>query len=91
MYEMQDTRSMADLPAHDAQAAGGQNEAQISMVRLSLEGFTHEEAERLVHTRAKYRCGELNESSVDYRRLLFARWLYLHGRIGEIAVPDSNL
>ena len=46
-----------------------------------LEVFTSEEAAKLMAARSRYLRGELNESTTERKRLLFARWLYQHGKL----------
>lgn len=48
-----------------------------------LEVFTTEEAARLVVAKSRYLRGELNESTAEHKRLLFARWLYQHGHLAD--------
>ena len=48
---------------------------------LNREGFTQQEIARLVSTRDRFQSGDLNEWTEDYKRLLFARWLYEHGQL----------
>jgi hypothetical protein len=46
-----------------------------------LAGLAPQEVARLIETRSRYLAGALNEGTFDFKRLLFARWLYEHGKI----------
>ena len=74
MYEMQNT------PGPDATYAALPNE-QISL--LGKKDFNPQEMVRLIEARGRFVHGELHEWTSEYKWLLFARWLYEHGRIDE--------
>jgi hypothetical protein len=46
-------------------------------------GFSPRQAERLVALKIRYERGVFRELSATQKRLLFARWLVQHGRIGD--------
>jgi hypothetical protein len=81
MYEPQnspDTRSK--------QVTGNiSNKESTQEARLAdaqgLEVFTSDETAKLVAARGRYLRGELNESTSEHKWLLFARWLYEHGKL----------
>ena len=50
---------------------------------LRQVGFTEEEIERLNQLRRAYTELELQQSSVEYRRLAFIRWLVTAGKLSE--------
>jgi hypothetical protein len=50
---------------------------------LRQVGFTEEEIERLNHLRRDSTELELQQSSVEYRRLAFIRWLVATGKLSE--------
>ncbi len=50
---------------------------------LRQVGFTEEEIERLNQLRRDYTELELQQSSVEYRRLAFIRWLVTTGKLSE--------
>jgi hypothetical protein len=43
--------------------------------------FDPQEIARLIEERDRVARGELNEWTSEYKRLLFARWLYEHGQL----------
>lgn len=57
----------------------GRRPAEESSVEL--DGLSEETIERLRAVRAGYRLGRYSEETQESKRLLFARWLYEHGRI----------
>ena len=73
MFDMPDTEmpgSAGDAPS------GGEN------VSLDLDLFTPEELARLEAARERLTAEALDEPTPEYKRLLFARWLYEQGHIG---------
>jgi len=58
----------------------GSLETQVAIAQM-FETFTGKEIAGLVEARERYLRGELNESSVDHKRLEFARWLYEHNKL----------
>jgi len=46
-------------------------------------GFSPREAERIVALKLRYVRGGFRETTEQQKRLLFARWLVDHGRLGE--------
>jgi hypothetical protein len=58
----------------------GPTAAALSLRAL---GFSPRAAERLVKLKLGYDRGEFREVSDEQKRLLFARWLFEHGRIGD--------
>jgi hypothetical protein len=48
---------------------------------IILAGLAPQDIARLMEARSRYLAGALNEGTVDYKRLHFARWLYEHGRL----------
>ena len=64
--------------------AGAAEPPTLPLVSAPLvEGFTQHEVARLLETRHKYQAGRLNEHTLDYNRLAFARWLYQHGHMSK--------
>ena len=53
----------------------------IQAATLSTDDFTPQEIARLISARDRFRRGELADWQTQPSRLLFARWLYEHGRI----------
>ncbi len=58
---------------------------------LRADGFTDETIGRLIAVRIRYQRGEYSDETEESRRLLFARWLYEHGRIGEGQADDAEV
>jgi len=54
-----------------------------SIASLRADGFTDEAIERLIIVRQRYQHGEYSEETDESKRLLFAKWLYEHGKLGE--------
>lgn len=50
---------------------------------LRAQGFSPRAAERLVKLKLGYDRGEFRELTSEQKRLLFARWLFAHGRISD--------
>jgi hypothetical protein len=50
---------------------------------LRQVGFAEEEIERLNQLRRDYTELELQQSSVEYRRLVFIRWLVTTGKLSD--------
>ncbi len=46
-------------------------------------GFSPRQADRLVALKIRYQRGAFRELTTAQKRLLFARWLVEHGRIGD--------
>jgi len=73
MFDMPDT----EMPESAGDAASG-----VENTTLDLDLFTPEELARLDATRARLSEHALDEVTPEYKRLLFARWLYEQGHIG---------
>lgn len=73
MFDMPDT----ERPESAGDAPSGQEQSS-----LDLDQFSSEELARLDATRARLNEHELDEATPEYKRLLFARWLYEQGHIG---------
>jgi hypothetical protein len=50
---------------------------------LRALGFSPQQAERLVALKLRYQRGEFRELTDAHKRLLFARWLFEHGRLSD--------
>jgi hypothetical protein len=50
---------------------------------LRRVGFTIKESIRLIKWRKHYVRGELDLGPLEYRRLMFARWLIEHGKLTD--------
>lgn len=50
---------------------------------LHKAGCTFAEIDRLIRLRQTYQPTEMDEAPLDERRLEFARWLVLHGKLSE--------
>ncbi len=48
---------------------------------IELDGFTPEEAARLMQARRKVASGQINEITVEHRKLLFVQWLIENDRL----------
>ena len=48
---------------------------------LAHVGFSSEEIASLYRVKALYQQGAYHEATPEYKRLAFARWLYLQGRL----------
>src|SRR5215213_2598487 len=72
-----DTREQRPEP--EANADPG---ADILPATLDLTLFTAEEATRLEELRQHIEQGRMGELTHDYKRLMFARWLVQHGKLG---------
>ena len=81
---MDEPQDSPDTRSKQATGNTGKNES-TQEARLAdaqgLEFFASEEAAKLAATRSRYLRGELNESATEHKRLLFARWLYEHGKL----------
>jgi hypothetical protein len=51
---------------------------------LRQAGFNRFQMDRLVKFRRKFVLGEMDQTPTDYRRLEFARWLFLSGKLNDI-------
>ena len=49
--------------------------------QLEHEGFSREQIAGLFRVKALYQRGVYQETSSEYKRLAFVRWLYLQGRL----------
>jgi hypothetical protein len=54
-----------------------------ALERLRKAGFTHWEIERLLKFRHNLVLGMMDQAPTEYRRLEFARWLFLSGRLSD--------
>lgn len=50
---------------------------------LRTQGFSSQEADRIVALRRRYERGEFAHVSTAQKRLVFARWLVEHGRLTD--------
>lgn len=50
---------------------------------LRKPGFTPDQIRRFIAYRAFYKSGFYQTDPTTFRRLFFARWLYLEGKIGK--------
>lgn len=46
-----------------------------------LAGFTHKQITDLLHLRVAVAQGRYSETTQEFKRLMFARWLVEHGRL----------
>jgi len=53
---------------------------------LCSNGFSVEQAERMILMRRRIHRGEINEVAVDVNRLEFMRWLVQHGKVSDLEV-----
>ena len=72
------TNTQEQRPEPDVQASTEQN---VLLPALDLTSFNTEEMTRLHDLRERIASGRVGELTGDYRRLLFARWLYQQGKI----------
>ncbi len=72
------TNTQEQRPEPDVQASTEQN---VLLPALDLDSFNTEEMTRLHDLRERIASGRVGELTGDYRRLLFARWLYQQGKI----------
>jgi len=72
------TNTQEQRPEPDVQASREQN---TLLPALDLNQFTPDELTRLHDLRERIANGRVGELTGDYRRLLFARWLYQQGKI----------
>ena len=59
-------------------------EQKESLDILRKAGFNHFEIDRLVKFRRKFVIGEMDKTPTEQRRLEFARWLFLSGRLNDM-------
>ena len=74
MSSMSNMGSLADLWTIGPTAAA---------LALRTQGFTPQEATRLVELRRRYERGEFREIPIEQKRREFVRWLVEHGRLSE--------
>ena len=48
-----------------------------------LDGFTPEQISVMLRVRSAITLGQYSETTPEYRRLMFARWLVEHGRVHD--------
>ena len=72
------TNTQEQRPEPDTQANAEHN---ALLPALDLDLFNTEEMTRLHDLRELVASGRVGELTGDYRRLLFARWLYQQGKI----------
>lgn len=72
---------MFDMPDTERPESTGDAASGVENSTLDLAQFTPEELARLDATRARLSEHELDEVTPEYKRLLFARWLYEQGQI----------
>jgi hypothetical protein len=72
------TNTQEQRPEPEVQANA---EPDALLPALNLELFNTEEMTRLHDLRERIASGRVGELTGDYRRLLFARWLYQQGKI----------
>jgi hypothetical protein len=53
----------------------------IEVRNLEHVGFSSEQIARLLRIKALYQRGAYHETSPEYKRLAFVRWLYQQGRM----------
>ncbi|HEU5318962.1 MAG TPA: hypothetical protein VFX49_22825 [Chloroflexota bacterium] len=80
------TRTNTAAPAATAPTAA--TAATAAGTPLSELGFSAREGAALQSLRRRYVRGELNEISIEHRRLEFARWLVQHGRLTDYLADD---
>jgi hypothetical protein len=73
---------MFDMPDTERPESTGDAASGVENSTLDLDQFTPEELARLEATRERLTAQALDEPTPEYKRLLFARWLYEHGHIG---------
>ena len=59
-----------------------------TMDLLRRAGFTHAEMDRLVRFRRNFTIGDMDKTPTEYRRLEFARWLFLTGKLNDYVPGD---
>ncbi len=57
---------------------------------LRRAGFTHLQMDRLSRFRKNFIKGDMDQTPCEHRRLEFARWLFLRGRITDSAANDPT-
>ncbi len=72
------TNTQEQRPEPDVQAS---TEQHALLPALDLASFNTDEMTRLHDLRERIASGRVGELTGDYRRLLFARWLYQQGKI----------
>jgi hypothetical protein len=50
---------------------------------LRRAGFNHAQIDRLTSFRRQFVMGEMDRTSTEHRRLEFARWLFLTGKLTD--------
>jgi hypothetical protein len=50
---------------------------------LRKAGFSHAEIDRLISFSRAFMLGEMDQTSTEHRRLEFARWLFLTGKLTD--------
>jgi len=50
---------------------------------LRTNGFSWQEADRLLHLKLRYERGDFREKTDEQKRLEFAKWLVHHGRYSD--------
>ena len=51
---------------------------------LRKAGFNHTQMDRIVRFRRRFALGEMDKTPTERRRLEFARWLFLRGKLNEM-------
>ena len=51
---------------------------------LRKAGFNHMQVDRIVRFRRKFALSEMDSTPTERRRLEFARWLFLRGKLNEM-------
>jgi len=51
---------------------------------LRRAGFNHMEMDKIVKFRRNFTLGEMDKTPTERRRLEFARWLFLRGKLNEM-------
>jgi hypothetical protein len=73
---------MFDMPDTEMPGSAGDASSGGEKLSLDLDLFTPEELARLEATRERMTAEAPDEPTPEYKRLLFARWLYEQGYIG---------
>ena len=55
---------------------------------LRKAGFNHLEMDRIVKFRRNFALGEMDKTPTEHRRLEFARWLFLSGKLNDYVLGD---
>jgi hypothetical protein len=79
--------SAAEAPAAETREVAVLSAIEADRIELEAQGFTPEEAERLIEvTKRLETSAEALASQAELKRLRFAQWLFERGRLDEFSV-----